>query len=457
MIPFDEAVRATSATVLEPGAAPANLHVATDTRSIQFGDAFLALRGDRFDGHDYTKEAVARGATALIVDERSAAVAGVTTLIVPNTLHAYLALARVARDRFDGLVVAITGSAGKTTTKELLAQLLRARYGDRVAASPANENNEIGVSKFLLADANDSRDVLVVEMGARHYDDIAPLVAAARPDLGILTNIGEAHVEIMGSRERLAHTKWGLFSGGARAVLNARDEESLQRAPSLNEAPHWFAATDDERISTGGRTTLLVGTNRLIAIEGDREDERVVDVRLPGAHNRANLAAAIAGAREMGVSLEAIVAAIPTLGLPKGRYETIEIPGRPRLIYDAYNANMTGMFAALDAFAHEAGVRRIAVLASMAELGDEAPALHERVGERAAATSIDMLLVGGTYADDLSRGARAAGLSSERIVFFGSNEEAARWIDANGRPGDVVLLKGSRVYALEEIVERLRG
>ena len=118
---------------------------------------------------------------------------------------------------------------------------------------------------------------------------------------------------------------------------------------------------------------------------------------------------------------------------------------------------MTGMFAALDAFAHEAGVRRIAVLASMAELGDEAPALHERVGERAAATSIDMLLVGGTYADDLSRGARAAGLSSERIVFFGSNEEAARWIDANGRPGDVVLLKGSRVYALEEIVERLRG
>jgi len=455
MIPFELAVRATGAEVAGADRAPAQLRIATDTRSIEPGDAFLALRGERFDGHAYAAEAVARGAAALIVDERSAAVAGVTTLIVPSTLQAYLALARVARDRFAGRVVAITGSAGKTTTKELLAQLLRAHYGDRVAASPANENNEIGVSKFLLGGAGPDRDVLVVEMGARHYDDIAPLVAAARPDLGILTNVGEAHVEIMGSRERLAHTKWGLFSGGARAILNARDEVSLARAPSLNDAPHWFAATDDERMSTGGKTTLLVGTDRLIAIEGDRETERAVDVRLPGAHNRANLAAAIAGALELAVPLETIVAAIPRLTLPKGRYEAIDLPGRPRLIYDAYNANLSGMLAALDAFAGEAGERRIAVLASMAELGDEAPAMHERVGERAA-TAVDLLLVGGRYADELARGAAAGGLSSERIVRFASNDEAARWIDASGRPGDVVLLKGSRVYALEEIVERLR-
>ncbi len=456
MIPFDEAVRATAAEVTDADRAPAGLRVATDTRSIEPGDAFLALRGERFDGHDYVREAIARGASALIVDERSAAVDGVTGLIVPDTLRAYMALARVARDSFDGRVIAVTGSAGKTTTKELLAQLLRAHYGDRVAASPANENNEIGVSKFLLAHATAAHDVLVVEMGARHYDDIAPLVVAARPDLGILTNVGEAHVEIMGSRERLAHTKWGLFSDGALAILNARDEVSLRRAPSLRDAPHWFAATEDERISTGGRTTLLVGSNRLIAIDGDREDERQVDVRLPGAHNRANLAAAIAGAREMGVPLDTIVAAVPALELPKGRYEAIDLPGRPRLIYDAYNANLSGMFAALDAFAAEAGERRIAVLASMAELGDEAPAMHERVGERAGATALDVLLVGGKYAEELARGAAAAGLSSERIVPFASNEEAARWIDANGRPGDVVLLKGSRVYALEEIVERLR-
>jgi UDP-N-acetylmuramoyl-tripeptide--D-alanyl-D-alanine ligase len=456
MIPFELAVRATGARFVGADRAPTALRVATDTRSIEPGDAFLALRGERFDGHAYTREAVARGAAALIVDERSAAVAGVTTLIVPNTLRAYLALARVARDRFGGRVVAITGSAGKTTTKELLAQLMRAHYGDRVAASPANENNEIGVSKFLLGHADARRDVLVVEMGARHYDDIAPLVEAARPDLGILTNVGEAHIEIMGSRERLAHTKWGLFSGGARAVLNARDDVSLARAPSLPRTPHWFAAiAEGERISTGGTTTLLVGANRLIEIDGDRVVERAIDVRLPGVHNRANLAGAIAAALDLGVPVESILATVPLASLPKGRYEAIDLPGRPRLIYDAYNANLSGMLAALDAFAGEAGERRIAVLASMAELGDEAPAMHERVGERAAA-AVDLLLVGGRYADELARGAAAGGLSSERIVRFASNDEAARWIDASGRPGDVVLLKGSRVYALEEIVERLR-
>jgi len=456
MIPFELAVRATGAQVEGADLAPAALRVATDTRSIEPGDAFLALRGERFDGHAYTREAVARGAAALIVDERSAAVAGVTTLIVPNALRAYLALARVARERFDGRVVAITGSAGKTTTKELLAQLLRAHYGDRVAASPANENNEIGVSKFLLAHADERSDVLVVEMGARHYDDIAPLVEAARPDLGILTNVGEAHVEIMGSRERLAHTKWGLFSGGARAVLNARDEVSLARAPSLAQTPHWFAAiAEGEPISTGGTTTLLVGADRWIEIDPDGVVERAIDVRLPGAHNRANLAAAIAAALDLGVPVESILAAVPHASLPKGRYEAIDLPGRPRLIYDAYNANLSGMLAALEAFSSEAGERRIAVLASMAELGEEAPAMHEQVGERAAA-AVDLLLVGGRYADELARGAAAGGLSSERIVRFASNDEAARWIDASGRPGDVILLKGSRVYALEEIVERLR-
>jgi len=455
MIPFAAAVEATGAEVLGGADAPEWLRVTTDTRTIARGDAFLALRGERFDGHDYTHKAAALGAAALVVEERAAAVDGIATLLVADTLRAYLALARVARDRYAGRVVAITGSAGKTTTKELLAQLLAAAFGDRVAASPANENNEIGVSKFLLANANDAHDALVVEMGARHYDDIAPLVAAARPDTGILTNVGEAHVEIMGSRERLAHTKWGLFSGGAAAVLNARDEVSLRRAPSLAERPRWFAATDDERISTGGRTTLLVGTGRLIEIDDDRETELSVDVRLPGAHNRANLAAAIAGARELGVPLETIAAAIPGLVLPKGRYESIALPGGPRLIYDAYNANMSGMFAALDAFAQEAGERRIAVLASMAELGDEAASMHERVGERAAG-AVDRLLVGGAFADELERGARRAGLSSERIARFASNDEAARWLESNARPGDVVLLKGSRVYKLEEIVEKLR-
>jgi UDP-N-acetylmuramoyl-tripeptide--D-alanyl-D-alanine ligase len=455
-VPFALAIAALGATVLDGERAPRDLHVSTDTRSIQPGDTFVALRGERFDGHDYVAQAIAKGASLLVVDDANARASGVTTLVVADTRAAYMALAHEARELFAGRVVGITGSVGKTTTKELLRQLLALRFGTRIAASPTNENNEIGVSKFLLAEVNATHDVLVVEMGARHYDDIAVLVGIARPDFGVLTNIGEAHIEIMGSRERLAHTKWGLFSGGAFAILNARDDESLRRAPSLLEAPHWFAA-GEERISTGGRTTLIVGKDRLLEIDSRDVVERAIEVHLPGAHNRANLAAAIAAARELGVDLEAIVEAIPSLHLPSGRFERIAIAGRPSLIFDGYNANLAGMLAALAAFADETAERRIAVLASMAELGADAPAMHERVGEQAAASALDYMLVGGEYADALELGARRAGLSSERIVRFATNTDAARWLDENARPGDAVLLKGSRMYKLEEVVELLRS
>ncbi len=149
---------------------------------------------------------------------------------------------RALRVDYTGKVAAITGSAGKTTTKEFLAQLLAARYNKRVLSAPENENNELGVSKLLLRCSNDAHDVLVIEMGARHYGDVAALVEIARPQIGILTNVGDAHLEIMGSRERLEETKWALFSRGARAVLNAADAVCRLRAGTLAEAPAWFAA-----------------------------------------------------------------------------------------------------------------------------------------------------------------------------------------------------------------------
>lgn len=456
MIAFDDAVRATRSRATDVQAAPRDVRVNTDTRSIAPGDTFLALRGENFDGHDYVRDALAKGAVALIVDDVKAAVPGVATLIVEDTLRAYLDLARAARERFAGRVIAITGSAGKTTTKFLLAQLLARRYGDRVAASPANENNEVGVSKFLLAAADDRHDVLVVEMGARHFGDIAPLVRAARPDFGILTNVGEAHVEIMGSRERLAQTKWELFGEGARAILNGRDEVSLQRAPTLPQPPHWFAATDGAALSTGGRATVLVGRTQVLDGDAGAQERRAIDVRLPGAHNRENLAAAIAGARDLDVTLDDIVAAVPSLRLPPGRFERIQVRNGT-LIYDAYNANLSGMLAALDAFAEEAAARRIAVLGGMAELGDESPAMHERVGEHAARSGVAVLLAGGRYAAELEAGARRGGLGAERIVRFAANDDAALWLREHLQPDDVVLLKGSRIYKLEEIVERLRS
>ena len=457
-LPLELAVEATGARLDDGQTAPAALRVCTDTRTLKPGDTFLALRGDRFDGHDFTAEAVRRGAEMLVIDDPQRRPSGAAALIVNDTKKAYLALAGAARELFEGRVIAITGSAGKTTTKAFLAQLLAAHYGDRVLAAPGNENNEIGVSKLLLELSNVDHDIAVVEMGARHYGDVAELVEIARPQFGILTNIGEAHLEIMGSRERLEDTKWALFARGAHPIVNAADAATRRRAPSLGGTPHWFAAELSSLDSPANFEVLtsFSGSRRLVHRAGTGAVELDVDVRVPGEYNRANLAAAVAGAIELGVAPEQLVELIARVRLPEGRYDRIPMRGGVALIYDAYNANASGMIAALDAFAAEAAGRRIAVLASMAELGGESKALHERVGERAGGL-VDVLLLRGEYAADLARGAQRAGLGVDRIVRVETNAQAARWLREHVRSDDVVLLKGSRKYKLEEIVEELRA
>lgn len=395
----------------------------------------------------------------LVVEDASARIPGIATMVVERTKSAYLALAGVARELFKGKVVGITGSAGKTTTKSLLAQLCNGVWGERVLVAPANENNEIGVAKLLLRATNEEHDVAIVEMGARHPGDVAVLVDAARPQIGILTNVGDAHLEIMGSRERLAETKWALFSRGARAVLNAFDGVSRDRAGSLLEPPRWFAAVRDRPALSeiaDARLVAVVGERALLLRANGAAAEYEISMQLPGLHNQSDLAAAVAGALELGIAVESLLPGIPSLALPEGRYDRIRIAGGPALIFDAYNANASGMMAALDAFAAETASRRIAVLASMAELGDESQRLHERVGEHAAG-AVDVLLVSGDFADALARGAQRAGLDASRIVSVEDNSHAAAWLRANASGTDVVLLKGSRKYKLEEIVEELRA
>ncbi len=457
-LPLRPAIEATGATLLDGERAPQLLRIRTDTRTVESGDAFLALRGENFDGHDFAGEAVRKGAALVIVGDAAARVAGVPTMVVKDTLAAYLALARLAAEAFDGEIVGITGSTGKTTTKVLLAALLRMSF--RVAVPPANENNEIGVGRLLLSLSNDDHDVAIVEMGARQYGDVAVLVEAARPKIGVLTNVGDAHVEIMGSRERLADTKWALFSHGARAVLNAADEVSRERAAGLArpESTVWFVAVPNAAAlrdyASFERLIAVAGTERLVIRDGGEVSTYAVETSLPGLHNRFNLAAAIAAAFALGVSAELLIPAIPSLELPQGRYDRIAIVGGPNVIYDAYNANASGMIAALDTFGSERAARRIAVLGSMAELGEESQSLHERVGAHAA-SRVDVLLVSGDFAAALARGAREGGLDATRIVAVDGNAQAAAWLREHARKDDVVLLKGSRKYRLEEIVEEL--
>lgn len=454
-----DAVRASGALVRNAGALPGRLRFSTDTRTLVAGDVYVALVGPTYDGHDYVAEAFARGAVAAVVSRPEAVAPEATALVVADTKAAYLAFGGVARAASRARFASITGSTGKTTTKTLLAQILqRASGGARVVATPANENNEIGVAKLLLGLPADAA-YAIVEHGARHVGDIEPLVRATRPDVAVLTNVAEAHLEIMGSRERLAETKWGVFATGAAAVLNARDQASLERAGRLAADPTWFAPTAASA-PAAGPCVFLDGEGeaaRLFVSEPRAGKARGFPAALsvPGAHNRENLAAAAAAAFAFGLDPARIAASFGGLTLPAGRYERMDF-GDYALLYDGYNASMSGALATLGSFSCEPAARRVALLSSMAELGEEAPEMHARVGS-AAADSADVLLVGGEFAGDLARGARARGMDPASIVPFASNDDAVEWLRRNVRPGDLILLKGSRRYRLEEVVEGLRG
>ncbi len=450
-----DAIEAMHASASGESAFPESLLVQTDTRAIERGATFLALRGERFDGHAYVEEAFARGAACAIVDDAATVPPGRAALVVRDTLQAYLALGRLARGRVKGTVVAVTGSTGKTTTKQFLLALLRSA-GIPVTATPENENNEVGVAKFLCGlDDGDPR-VAIVEMGARKHRDLDVLVEAARPDVGVLTNIGEAHLEIMGSRERIAETKWVVPAGARRAVLNLDDAVSRARAAGLAAPPLWYGL-DGERPPQGQRAVVIEAGAVLTVAEDGTTEAHAIAIGFPGDHNRRNLAGAFAAALLCaeavagGSSAHALAEAVRGLALPHGRYEVVELPDDVRLVFDAYNASLSGTLVTLATFGREEAERRIAVLGSMAELGDEAPAMHRKIGE-IAATRANVVLAGGRYAEDTARGVEDKGGT---VVRYANNADAIAWLQANVRRGDAILLKGSRVYKMEQIAEAL--
>jgi UDP-N-acetylmuramoyl-tripeptide--D-alanyl-D-alanine ligase len=444
-----EAQAAMAARPAGTAALPATLLVQTDTRTLEPGATFLALRGERFDGHAYLADAFARGAACAIVDDPANLPPDAAALVVDDTLGAYLALGALARRAVRGPVVAISGSTGKTTTKQFLAELLGAA-GVAAIATPENENNEIGVAKFLCGLADADPRVAIVEMGARKYRDLDVLLEAAQPDIGILTNIGEAHLEIMGSLERIAETKWSLPAQSRQAVLNLADAASIARAASLTSVPVWFGI-DGERPPAGARA-VIVERDAVWWIEADgTTTTHRLTLRFPGDHNRRNLAAAFAAGLLCGAQADKLAEAASSLALPLGRYEVLALRDGVRLVFDAYNASLTGTLATLATFGHEEAVRRIAVLGGMAELGDDAPAMHEKVGEIAAKRA-HVVLAGGRFATDTARGVEGEG---GVVVRYASNDDATGWLRANVKPGDAILLKGSRTYKMEEIARGL--
>jgi UDP-N-acetylmuramoyl-tripeptide--D-alanyl-D-alanine ligase len=432
--------------------------VVTDSRTMAAGDVFVALRGPHFDGHAFAGEALARGAAGVVVEQEWAAAnaaAGDGVVSVGDTLQALQDVAHAVRVASGAKVVAITGSAGKTTTKESIAAMLATRL--RVVKNKGNLNNHIGLPLSLMQ-LTSGPDVAVMELGMNHAGEIRTLVRIAEPDIRVWTNVGDAHAGFFASVDAIADAKAEILEEarpGDVLVCAADDARVMARAKG-------FAG---RRITFGESPDADVRASDVRDLGWDGMRARVetpaggVDLATPllGRGNLANVLAATAVALECGVPLDVVRDTAATLRPAERRGVVRHLRDGAVLIDDSYNSSPSALTLALDVMARETRAPgRVAVLGEMLELGDHSVALHESSGRAAAAARLRLLVaVGGAPARAMAEAAVAAGMPRDGVVHFASSAEAAPAVAAALRAGDLVLVKGSRGTRCDVIADRI--
>jgi UDP-N-acetylmuramoyl-tripeptide--D-alanyl-D-alanine ligase len=423
--------------------------ISTDSRTLQAGDLFVPLRGANFDGHKFVEQAAERGAVGAMVEQKwsGSAPANFALIRVADTLVGYQTLAANYRASLPLKVIAITGSNGKTSTKDFVAATLARKF--RVTKTEGNFNNHVGLPQTMLA-ANRDDEIAVWEIGMNHPGEIAALAKLAAPDVAIITNIGVAHIEFMGSREAIAEEKGALaeaIAANGMLILNADDafSESIAKRTRAKIILAGIEngsvrATDITQHSSGSEFTILEGAHRCRA-----------QLPVPGIHMAQNAMLAVAAGRVFGLSLEECAVGLASTPLTKARLQIKEIDGI-QFIDDSYNANPDSMKAALRTLVElDSEGRRLAVLGEMGELGAESERGHREVGEAAAALRIDELIAVGSVGAAIARAAEKAGLA--KSIAVASPKEAAALLQKNAAPGDLVLVKGSRSARMERVLE----
>ena len=440
--------------------------VSIDSRTVQHGELFVAIRGPRFDGHDFVAAAFERGAAAAVVEGRRAGeypeeIRG-KLLVVEDTLRGLQELARAYCNQWRKAkpgrrIAAVTGSAGKTTTKEILAALLAARF--RVLKSEGNLNNEYGLPLTLFR-LTDEHDAAVVELGMSHRGELAGLAEIAQPDVGVVTNVAPVHLEFFSSVDEIALAKRELIEGlgGAApvAVLNADDPRVSKFAEGfrgrvlrygLSDAAEFRAENIEDRGMDGS------------AFDYESPEELArLRLPLPGRHNVSNALAALAAASEWGITAAIAKKALATLQPASMRGEFLKFAPGFAVINDCYNSNPMALERMIDLLIATPGYRRrILVAGEMLELGPASGELHERTGKYAAASrEIDWIFGVSGAAERIVQGAIEAGHPAEQTQMFASSEEAAQKLAEFVAPGDLLLIKGSRGVHMESIAARLR-
>lgn len=430
--------------------------VSTDSRNIRKGDLFIAIRGERFDGHRFVADAARAGAVAAMVDEDSVpggeTVADLSLIIVKDSRHALGALGAYWRGKFSMPLVALTGSSGKTTVKEMLAAILRTAVSDevdeadtQVLATRGNLNNDLGVPLTLLQLKSQHR-YAVIEMGMNHAGEIRYLSQMAGPDVALVNNAGSAHIEYLGSREAIARAKGEIYEGlktDGVAVINADD----------TFAPLWRELVQGKAIVEFGLKpgTPVTASYALHPLESEIVlktplGEAATTIKAPGLHNVRNALAAAAAATALHVVPQAIAAGLGRFAGIKGRLQVRRAVGGATLIDDTYNANPESVRAAIAVLAHSAG-KKVLVLGDMGELGADAPRLHGEIGEAARLAGVDSLL---TLGEASARSSETFGSGARH---FPRIEELLPELENMLAPGVTVLVKGSRFMEMERVVK----
>jgi len=412
----------------------------TNSREVVRGGVFFALRGAEMDGHRFVTDAIRRGAAAVVVDRRTETLPGIAAVLVPDTWAALFALASFTLRRVNPLVVAVTGSNGKTSTKEMIAAILSKRFN--VKRTGGNLNTETGVPLTIL-DLEPDHTALVAEMGMQHAGDIARLVALARPSVGVITNIGIVHMESFATHEELARAKGELVAGlpaDGTAVLNADDQFYPMLVGMTSAKVTSFGVAGGDYRAEGYRA--LTGGGSQFSVRG-------VEVRLglEGRHQSLNAAAALAAGVAAGVPLEEGAEALQQVAV-EHRLQELPVAAGYSIVDDAYNASPESMLAAFEAMAESPRRGRLlAVLGQMAELGALSEEAHRRVGSRAAEVFDAVCVLDGERARTLAESAGAE--------LVASRPAARDWVRRNAREGDRVLIKGSHSTRLDEVVREL--
>ena len=427
--------------------------VSFDSRKLEPGSLFVPLRGEKYDGHEFLDHAVKKGAKALLVDrDPEVDYRGVSVIRVEDTLDAFQSLACWYRGLFNVEFVAVTGSTGKTTTKNIIASVLSKKYP--VLKTPGNYNNQIGLPATIM-DLDETHRAAVVEMGMSGYGEIRNLMKIVRPRVSVITNIGMSHIERLGSREGILRAKMEIFEGMAEekaAVINADDPMLYKAGKGLNIPVAYYGLERGNYLASGIEVKGDSLTCFTLRAEGG---DFKVSLSLPGRHNVLNALAAVAVGRLFEIDFEDIIKALAELEGEKMRLAVETSPSGVKVINDAYNASPDSMRGALEVLRDAPGERKIAVLSDMLEMGEYAEEGHRLVGEYAYKNGPDILVAVGKDSRFIALEAKGRGMASDCVHYFETKEEAAVLLDNIIKKGDVILVKGSRGMKMEKLAGRI--